>query len=76
MTEAQVLVKLAERVRSDGSLRATAAAFGVAHSYLWDVLNGLSRPGQSVLDGLGLERITTYAPAKRRSARPSTRKPR
>lgn len=39
-----------------------ATAYGISHAYLSDVLTGKRKPGRSILDALGYERVEDYRP--------------
>ncbi|HDZ73185.1 MAG TPA: hypothetical protein ENH55_10480 [Aurantimonas coralicida] len=68
MTMTDVINLLRDECRQEGSQMAWAAANGVSDAYVSDVLLGRRDPGQSILEGLGLEKVVTYAPIAKEGA--------
>jgi hypothetical protein len=58
--EERVMAMLKERTDAAGSIRAYAAAHGLCHTYVSDVLKGAKSPGPSVLLALRLTKIVSY----------------
>jgi DNA-binding transcriptional regulator YdaS (Cro superfamily) len=66
LTTAEVRELIRRQVGDNQS--AWAGRFGIAPSYVSDVLSGRREPGQRILDALGLERVLTYRRAEREQA--------
>ena len=61
MIESQVVALLRAKVNEAGSLEKCAASFGTCQAqFIHAVLQGRARPGRSVLEPMGLERVVTY----------------
>jgi transcriptional regulator with XRE-family HTH domain len=60
MTETEFREAVKQRACEAGSQAALARHLGVSPQYLGDVISGNRPPGESVLEPLGYERITTY----------------
>lgn len=60
MTLDDVLDLLRRECRSAGSQTAWARAHGVTLAYVNDVLVGRRKPGESILRGLGVEKVVSY----------------
>ena len=66
MTQERFLAYLRETIRKryHGSQTAAAKQWGISQAYLSDVLRGNRKPGQSILEQLGFERIESYMPTR------------
>jgi len=52
---------LIQRVRAIGSQRKAAEEWGIGKTFLCDVCRGRRRPGDKLLQVLGLKQVVTYA---------------
>jgi predicted transcriptional regulator len=68
MTADEVRDMLRERINLGSSQKELAKKFGISASYLNDILTGARQPGVSVLDALGLRRVTDYQPNRKPKA--------
>lgn len=60
MVTDEVVTLLRKKCAASGSAKRWAEENKVSESYVSDVLRGRREPAASILDALGLERITTY----------------
>lgn len=60
MKESTVRAMIQRACENFGSQKAFAKHLGVSPAWISDVLRGNRRPGKTILDYLGLERVTTY----------------
>lgn len=65
MTADDVRDKLREACAELGSQKAWAKRHGVGDAYVSDILAGRREPGESVLKGLRLKRVVSYAPLRK-----------
>ena len=56
----EVLAVLRQEVEECGSQQEWARRAGVAQTYVSQVLKGKQRPGPTILDALGIEKVTQY----------------
>jgi hypothetical protein len=61
MTQQEVIQRILDEVeRNGGSKKKTAEQMGISPAYLGDVLKCRRDIGQSILNALGLEKVTEY----------------
>lgn len=56
----EVCRRLSAAVKKAGSQKAFAEKHGISTAYLCDVLNARREPGPSVLEAIGLMKVTRY----------------
>jgi hypothetical protein len=59
-TEDEIMEQLRGAIAAAGSQRAFADQHQIALQYINDVLRGRRKPGQKILDALGIERVVSY----------------
>lgn len=64
MTESIFTSYLHRRMESFGTWRAFAKHLGVSPQFLHDCKVGARKPSDKILEGLGLEKVTTYRKVK------------
>lgn len=60
LTEDEIMERLQAAITETGSQRSFADKHQISLQYINDVLRKRRKPGQKILDALGIERIVTY----------------
>lgn len=60
LSEHEVIVRLRAAIQAAGSQKAFAQQHRISQQYISDVLAGRRKPGQKILDALGIEQVVSY----------------
>jgi hypothetical protein len=60
LSEYEVIVRLRAAIQAAGSQIAFAQQHHISQQYISDVLSNRRKPGQKILDALGVEQVVTY----------------